>query len=528
MVILSERPKTILFHPLNSPGHINPMVALADVLKYEYGHKCVFLVMGSMIGNTLAEHGHELVCLEEANPMEFYELKNFEDPEANDREAEARGELKQKVTGCQVWPQMIVRNSHMFKLAPIEALLESLTIMEKSMVSIIRDNHAQIERTIYEQIKPHLIVIDAYFIPPCIIKRHLQVPWMRIYSANPIMLTQSKLADGIKPLASCGFSLKTKRERDLMRRHKPQEWFAMLDEWRAAQLRMRDAMTQADAGGLITLLRQFDCPPPPQGQMTHDSPHLNFHTYPKHLDYDQDDDLFAYKEREFRLDSLIRSPFGKKIAPQAIANWEHKFKEAGGFSKQVVFLSLGSIASGQVSLMKKLIKICSPDSSRLYVVSKGVFGDHFELASNMIGANFVPQTFFLEKCHLAIVHGGNNTINECCYYGKPMIVLPVFSDQLDNAQRIEDLALGKRLNLWSDESLESDLIRSIDELLSQADLLDKCRQIGDQMKARDEPRKAAFMMDKLARERNLELDFLELCRDRDLPQIKAKLNTLLA
>lgn len=514
--------KTILFHPLNSPGHINPMVALADVLKYEYGHKCVFLIMGSMIGNTLEEHGHQLIQLQEVNPMEFYELKNFEDPELNDRQAASRGEKKIKVTGCQVWPQLIIRNSHMFSLPPLEALIESLGIMEKSMVGLIRDNHDQIEQAIFETIKPDLIVIDAYFIPPCIIKRQSEIPWMRIYSANPLMLTQSKLENNLKPIASCGFSLKTKEQREKLRHEKPDQWQAMCSEWLEAQQRMRAAMEQ-NTDGLMGLIKEFEIPAPPLGQMTHDSPYLNFHTYPKHLDYDQDDDLFEYKEREFRVDSLIRSPFGKQIAQETIYEWENKLKSAKK-DRQVVFLSLGSIASGQVNLMRKLIKICSQDTKRLYVVSKGVFGDSYELASNMIGANFVPQTYFLERADLAIVHGGNNTINECCYYGKPMIVLPVFSDQLDNAQRIEDLALGKRLNLWSDEDLQSNLLPTIESMLSNSPdsdaIVDKCRLIGEQMRARDEPRKAAFIMDKLACERNLTQEFIELCRDRDLAEIK--------
>ena len=93
--------------------------------------------------------------------------------------------------------------------------------------------------------------------------------------------------------------------------------------------------------------------------------------------------------------------------------------------------------------MRRVIA-CLADTPHRYIVSKGPLHAEIELPPNMWGAEFLPQTSIIPLVDLVITHGGNNTTTECLHFGKPMIVLPLFWDQYDNAQRVDELGLGRQ------------------------------------------------------------------------------------
>jgi UDP:flavonoid glycosyltransferase YjiC (YdhE family) len=123
------------------------------------------------------------------------------------------------------------------------------------------------------------------------------------------------------------------------------------------------------------------------------------------------------------------------------------------------------------------------------VVSMGPQHDQLSLAGNMAGAEFLPQVSVLPHVDAVITHGGNNTVTEALWFGKPMVVLPLFWDQYDNAQRVDETGFGVRLPTYA--FADDDLRTAIDRLLGDADLRGRMARTGAEIQARDGVAKAA-------------------------------------
>lgn len=191
---------------------------------------------------------------------------------------------------------------------------------------------------------------------------------------------------------------------------------------------------------------------------------LNLYVYPEELDYPR-----HLGPTWHRLDSSVRETESSVTLPEGFANGK----------RPVIYFSLGSLGGADVALMRRVIEALA-DEPYDVIVSMGPRHEEIELAANMWGSEFVPQTRLLPLADLVITHGGNNTVTESLHFGKPMVVLPLFWDQYDNAQRVDECGYGRRLATY-DVSAE-DLRRSVGALLADEKLHERAREAGERIR----------------------------------------------
>ena len=107
----------------------------------------------------------------------------------------------------------------------------------------------------------------------------------------------------------------------------------------------------------------------------------------------------------------------------------------------------------------------------------------------------VPQTKVLPKVDLVITHGGNNTITETFYFGKPIIVMPLFVDQFDNAQRIHEKGFGIKLN--AHQCTKEELMNAINKLICDEELALRMKKISQRIQAQVKLGKVGELIEQL-------------------------------
>ena len=193
--------------------------------------------------------------------------------------------------------------------------------------------------------------------------------------------------------------------------------------------------------------QQCGAPPLPDGEFQYESPYLNLYVYPAELDYKRSKPL---GQTWRRTDTSTRNSDG-----------EFDVTEKVGADGEAGVPVTGQPRLHGCPLMQRVIDSLDNTSHRV-IVSMGPLHEQLKLGDRMWGRQFVPQTAIVPQCDVTITHGGNNTVGEAFTFGVPTIVLPLFWDQYDNAQRIDECGYGARLSTY--EFADDELHSAIDRL----------------------------------------------------------------
>jgi MGT family glycosyltransferase len=401
------------------------------------------------IGDVLRRRGHRVVFIVEESFEGTLEAKGFEErlmrlTPLSDAEEDPG----------QFWKDYIRETAPVFRKPTIEQLEGFIAPTYQALIDGAKHVDGRLAEII-DEVQPDVLVEDNVVSFPALIASGR--PWVRIVSCNP-----AELRDPQVPPAFSGYPTGERSSWDAYRREYARshsEMHADFDEF----------------------CREHGAPPLPELEFMYESPWLNLFIYPREVDYARAQPLGPTWHN---LEASVRS---------TDAAWQPPEQLAAG-DRPLLYLSLGSLASGDLELMRSLVGSLAGLPYRV-IVSKGPQHEGLELADNMGGEEFLPQASILPQVDLVITHGGNNTVTESLYFGKPMVVLPVFWDQYDNAQRMHETGFGIRLDTYGHEP--SQLRSAIDALLADDDLHERLNAVSGRLQGAPGTVRAAGLIEEV-------------------------------
>jgi UDP:flavonoid glycosyltransferase YjiC (YdhE family) len=290
------------------------------------------------IGKVLERRGHRVVFAAEASwrgklePLGFEEdLVDLSPPAEGDQDA------------GQFWIDFVAETAPEFRKPTIEQLGTFIEPVWSSLIDGAVYCHEQLQ-AILDRAEPDVIVEDNVNSFPALLTHG--APWVRIMSCNPL-----ELKDPALPPTFSGYPTDDRTG-----------WHEFGAE---VERTYRDTWERFNA-----FVVDSGAPPLPDLEFIHESERLNLYVFPEAADYRRS---HPPAPTWHRLESSVR---------QTEEAWDVPEELAGDGA--LVYLSLGSLGSADIELMRRLVAVLA-DTPHRYVVSKGPRADEFELPDNMWG-----------------------------------------------------------------------------------------------------------------------------------------------
>jgi len=398
------------------------------------------------IAQALRERGHEALFLCDPGFAGVFENYGFAEhpvpmaPDMSDEELE------------KFWSAFITRHLPHFRLSPEgqlptyvrdcwEAIVESAEIAEKPLQETLA------------RIDPDAIVVDNVIGFPALMQAG--VPWVRMVSC-----AETEIGDARVPPVMSGLGV---------------DDAAGFPAFRA---RYKEALGPVHAR-YNSFRETRGLPALPPGEFMESSPDLNLLLYAKPLRFDRAEPLTP--PRFHYLEGCVREedPFEMPDIPAAT-------------TQPVVYVSFGSLGAADVALFERMIRLFAELPYR-FLINVGGYKDSFrDVPDNVHLDYWYPQPSVIAKSDLVIHHGGNNSVHEALYFGRPSIVMPYCWDGHDNARRLQDTGLGHHLDryAWRDH----EMIHALQDLTTDKPMQERLKRIAADMAAADGRGRAADLV----------------------------------
>jgi MGT family glycosyltransferase len=409
------------------------------------------------IGQALEKLGHKVVFLSDPGFLDVYRGYGFQAEPVNLSEPLPPEEM------AKFWVDFINGHIPNFRKTPYEQIdnyvkdcwgmiVETAKWAEKDLPGVLA------------RVKPDIVCVDNVILFPAI-KRYARAngkPWVRIISCS-----ENEIEDPDIPphLSGCG---------------------AKDRKCHAAYRKRFNAVIKPIHDDFNSFLKSVGEKKYPLGQFFEASPHMNILLYPSAVKFRRRHKLSP--KRFQYLEGCVR-----KEKPYAVP----KFKANDG--KPLLYVSFGSLGSGDVDLLKRLIAAIGRMPVRA-LVNVGDYMDQYrDIPPNVILDKWYPQPSVIPKVDAVIHHGGNNSFTECLYFGKPAIIMPYVWDGHDNATRVQETGHGFKLDRynWTDAELEARIMAMVSDRKMKA----KHRKTSKSMRAKHGPTKAAKIIDGVMKRR---------------------------
>lgn len=332
-----------------------------------------------------------------------------------------------------------------------DAIVSTSMWAEKELPGILKD------------LKPDIVCVDNVVLFPAIKRysRETGKPWVRVISCS-----ENEIPDPDIPphLSGCG-------------EHDKACFEAFDTRFNAVVKPIHDRFN--------AYLKDCGEEPYPLGQFFEASPFLNLLLYPEPAAFRRRNPLNP--ERFQYLEGCVREE-----APYAVPVF------TANNDKPLLYVSFGSLGTGDVATLRRLVEALGKMPVRVLINLGAAISEYGELPGNVHAESWFPQPSVIALADAVIHHGGNNSFNECLYFGKPAIIMPYVWDGHDNATRVQETGHGLKMHRadWTEQQLWA----NIEKLLTDKGMKRKLESTSEHMRGRHGPTKAAGLLDHLARE----------------------------